>query len=315
MTGQRDLTTSEWFHIVQKGADGQDIFSAPSHRTVYTELVVEAFERFHIALHAFAWMTNHVHQLVHAPEGGLPEAMHRLGSRYALQYNGWTNRSGPLFTARYFSEPVTSDEQLAQTARYIHRNPMAIVGAAEIVGYPWSSLGELCGRRPIPDWLTTGVVTAGFDSASYERYVVTPQPCDRIGRGDLPPITPTSCEQIESAIASVVGRSIDDLRAPNGSVSDHARTLMITLAIDFRSSNSVALAERYGLGDPRSVRRTARRGRALATQSPAFAGLRDRVCVALDETALTRIVVPGDPGVGNHGGSWRPGQGELRRAG
>jgi putative transposase len=315
MTGQRDLTTSEWFHIVQKGADAQDIFSAPSHRAVYTELVVEAFERFRIELHAYAWMTNHVHQLVHAPEGGLPEAMHRLGTRYASQYNGWTARTGPLFTARYFSEPVTSDEQLAQTARYIHRNPLPIVGSAGLVGYRWSSLGVLCGTRPVPDWLATGVVSAGFDAASYERYVMTPQPCDRIGQGGLPPITPTSCDQIESAIASVVGRSIDDLRSRNGKVNDPARTLMITLAVEFRADDSVALADRYGLSDPRSVRRTARRGRALATQSPAFASLRNRVCAALDGVAVEGIVVPGDPGAGNHDGSWRPGRGELRRAG
>ena len=315
MTGQRDLTTSEWFHLVQKGADGQDIFSASSHRSVYTELVAEAFERCRIELHAYAWMTNHVHQLVHAPEGGLSEAMHRLGTRYASLYNDWTDRSGPLFSARFFSEPVTSDEQLAQTARYIHRNPLPIVGSVGLVSYRWSSLGELCGRRPAPHWLTTGVVMAGFDAASYERYVVTAQPCDRMGQGVLPPITPTSCDQIESAVAAVVGRSTGDLRSPNGKVSDPARTLMITLAVDFRSSDTTALADRYGMSDPRSVRRAARRGRAMATQSPAFASLRDRVCAALDAVALQETVVPGDPGARNQGGSGGPGRGELRRAG
>ena len=316
MTRQRDLTSSDWFHIVHKGADAQDIFSATSHRTVFEELADDAFGRFRIELHAYAWMTNHTHQLVHAPHGGVSEAMHRLGSRYATLYNEWTDRSGPLFTARYLSVPITSDAQLAQSARYIHRNPLAIVGTAGLVGYRWSSLGPLCDRRPAPAWLATGVVTSGFDSASYERYVLTPQPSDRIGGADLPPCTPTACDDIESAIAAVVGRSVDDLCGSNGKVCDDARTLMITLAVECRTAATATLADRYGLSDPRSVRRVARRGRALASQSPAFAALRDRVLARLDDAPVwQRVVVPGDPGVGTRGGSGRPGLGELRRAG
>ncbi len=315
MSRRRDLESSEWFHIVHKGADGQDIFSAVSHRTVFEEFTADAFERSGIELHAYAWMTNHVHKLVRVPHGGLPEAMQRLGMRYASVYNGWTDRSGPLFTARYFSEPITSDAQLAQTARYIHRNPLPIVGAAGLMGYRWSSLAALCDRRPAPDWLTKGPVTNEFDGDLYERYVLSPQPCDRIARGKLPPITPTSCVEIESAIAAVVGRSIEDLRSVNGTVSDHARTLMIALAVDFRAAESAALADRYGLSDLRSVRRTARRGRALATQSPMFASLRDQVIARLDGVAREEIVVPAALGTGDHAGSRCPGQGGLRRAG
>jgi REP element-mobilizing transposase RayT len=307
MTRQRDLTSSEWFHLVQKGADAQDIFSAASHRSAYEELVDESFRRFGIELHAYAWMTNHTHQLVHAPHGGLPEAMHRLGTRYATLYNGWTNRSGPLFTARYLSVPISSDAQLAQVARYIHRNPLAIVGTQRLADYRWSSLGALCGRHSVPDWLATGVVMSGFDTDSYERYVLTPQSGDRIGHGDLPPSTPTGCDEIEAAVAAIVGRSADDLRRSPGTVRDDARILMITLAVECRAAVSTALAERYGLSDPRSVRRAARRGRALASQSPAFAALRNRVLAQLDHAAAAnRSLVPPDPGAGNRQ--------ELRRA-
>jgi REP element-mobilizing transposase RayT len=300
MTRQRDLTSSDWFHLVQKGADAQDIFSAASHRTVYEELIGDAFGPVGIELHAYAWMTNHTHQLVHAPNGGLPEAMQRLGSRYAALYNGWTDRSGPLFTARYLSVPVTSDAQLAQTARYIHRNPLAIVGTAGLVDYRWSSLGALCGRRPAPDWLATGFVMSGFDTDAYERYVLTPQSSDRIGPGDLPPSCPTGCDEIEAAVAAVAGGSIDDSRRPSGTVRNDARILMITLAVECRAAETAALAERYGLSDPRSVRRVARRGRVLASQSPAFNALRGRVLAQLDRAAAADpSSVPRDPGSGD----------------
>jgi REP element-mobilizing transposase RayT len=316
MTRQRDLTSAEWFHLIHKGADAQDMFSAPSHRDAFEEFADDAFRRHRVELHAYAWMTNHTHQLVRAPHGGLPEAMQRLGSRYAAAYNGWTDRSGPLLTARYLSVPVTSDAQLAQTARYIHRNPLAIVEPSQLVNYPWSSFGALCGRRSVPAWLATGVVMSGFDERSYERYVLAPQPGDRVANGRLPPSTPTTCEAIEAAVAAVVGRPVDDLRPSNGKVRDDARTLMITIAVQCRAAGTVALAERYELGDPRSVRRVARRGRALATQSIAFAAMRDRVFALLDDTpSRGRTVVPWDPGSGNQGGSGRPGLGELRAAG
>jgi putative transposase len=316
MSRRRDLESSEWFHIVQRGADRQDIFSAVSHRSAYEDCLVDAFERSGIELHAYAWMTNHTHQLVRVPDGGLPAAMHRLGTRYANLYNGWTERSGPLFTARYFSEPIRSDAQLVQTARYIHRNPLPIVGASGLVAYRWSSLGALCSQRQVPPWLTTGVVTAGFDAQSYERHVLAPQPGDRLGFGDLPPSTPTSCTEIEGAVAAATGRTVDNLRAPNGTTSDDARTLMITLAVEFRTSDSAELARRYGLGDPRSIRRIARRGRARATQSVEFARLRKLVLARLDHpNGAGEIAVPRDLGAGNRGGSRRPGRGELRWAG
>ncbi len=319
MTHHRDLISSEWFHVVQKGADAQDIFSASSHRTVYEEFLADSFTRFDVDLHAYAWMTNHTHLLTHAPHGGLPEAMHLLGSRYASMYNGWTNRTGPLFTARYFSEPVTSDAQLVQTARYIHRNPMPIVGAAGLSAYPWSSLGALIGRRPLPGWLKTGTVMSDADADSYERFVLTPQPSDRLPFGWLPPSMPTGCTEIESAVSAVVGRDVADLRSPRGTVSDEARMLMIMLAVDYRADTSSALAQRYGLSDLRSVRRIARRGRARAADSVAFASLRRRVVAVLD-AQLARVdtvdtVVPGDPGSGDRRGSRRPGLGELRAAG
>ena len=136
MTRQRDLTSSEWFHVVQKGADEQDIFSAASHRSVYEDLLDDAFRRSRIELHAYTWMTNHTHQLVHAPHGGVAEAMHRIGTRYASLYNGWTDRTGPLFTRgttacrslRTLSWPRRRDTYIAIRSRSSERSDSATTG-------------------------------------------------------------------------------------------------------------------------------------------------------------------------------------------
>jgi REP element-mobilizing transposase RayT len=144
----RDLTRSEWFHVYNRGADRQDIFSADGDWTLFEQLTAEAFERFAIELHAYALMTNHFHFLGRAGDGGLSEAMQRLCGRYGAAYNERTGRTGSLFTGRFQSVPITSDAQLTQTARYIHRNPLAIVPAAALDTYRWSSLGVLTGQAP-----------------------------------------------------------------------------------------------------------------------------------------------------------------------
>lgn len=281
MSKPRDLTQSQWFHIVNRGADRQDIFSANSQRTCYQELVGETVDRSGIEVHAYAWMTNHTHMLVNVGEGDLPGAMRWLFGRYAVLYNGWTDRSGPVFTSRYFSQPILSDAQLAQTARYIHRNPLAFVPDAALVTYPWSSLGALCGRRAAPRWLSTGIVTADFTERSYLDYVLAPQPSDRRPLGDLPALTPTATTEIEQAIVAVTGITPDALWASDLRPT-HARTLAVTLATEFRTATTPELARRYNVSDQRSVRRIARRGRTLATQSASFAHLRQRVITVLD---------------------------------
>jgi REP element-mobilizing transposase RayT len=130
----RDLTQSDWFHIVQRGADRQDIFTSDDDRFLYEKLVNEGFKRHRVELHAYALMSNHVHLLGRVLDGGsLSDAMHHLGGRYALAFNKATKRDGPLFSSRFHSTPVTSDAQLLQTSRYIHRNPLAFVPMRALV--------------------------------------------------------------------------------------------------------------------------------------------------------------------------------------
>jgi len=80
-------------------------------------------------------MTNHIHLLVHVPDGGLADAVHRFAGRYASAFNGWTERTGRLSDCRYFGEPITSNTQLTQTARHIHRNPLAFLPPGALISY------------------------------------------------------------------------------------------------------------------------------------------------------------------------------------
>ncbi len=275
----RDFSQSEWFHVFNRGADRQDIFSADRDRTLFESLQAEAFDRFDIGLHAYALMTNHVHQLVRAPNGGLSEAMQRLCGRYAAAYNERTERTGSLFTGRFRSVPITSEAQLIWSGRYIHRNPLDIVAPSALAAYRWSSLGFLLGRWPTPHWLATGTLLGEHtDPNDYLDYVLTSQPSDRLDNGVLPPLAPTTWDEIERAVASVMACSSRDVDHRSAELR---RTLAITIAVETRAVDAAALAELHGLSDACSARRIARRGRVLAAESASFSALRTGVLAKL----------------------------------
>ena len=50
-------------HIIQRGNNRQAIFGAEEDYTVFSETLAEAAERFDLKIHAYVWMTNHVHLL------------------------------------------------------------------------------------------------------------------------------------------------------------------------------------------------------------------------------------------------------------
>jgi REP element-mobilizing transposase RayT len=286
---QRDLSTSEWQHVVNRGADRQDIYSVDGDRLLFEELMAETFEPFDISVHGYALMTNHFHLLTHAPAGGLSEAMQQLCGRYGSAYNQRTARSGSLFTGRFGNVPITSDAQLAWTGRYIHRNPLAIVPPPALAAYRWSSLGVLLGRRPAPPWLVTGTLLTGWPSTDeYLSYVVDPQPSDRLAKGVLEPLVTTTCDQIDRAVAAVVAATDPVVFGRGHRADDVARMLCVMLAVETRSSDPERLAARHGLSSPSSVRRLARRGRVLATESPWFAALHGAVLDTLQTRPAVR---------------------------
>jgi REP element-mobilizing transposase RayT len=275
----RDLSTSEWQHVINRGSDRQDLFSIDGDRLLWEHLVGESFAHFDVELHAFVWMTNHVHMLTHCDDGDLSAAMQRLCFRYASAYNERTGRDGPLFTGRFRNEPILSDAQLHQTARYIHRNPLAMVPAAALDTYRWSSLGPLVGARAVPDWLSTGVV-GGPD---YLRYVLDPQPGDRVASGSFSP--GLSCDDVDVVVSAVTGVEIVRLRDGSDRRCAEVRALAVMLAVELRVATADELAVHYGLSDSRSIRRLARRGRVRVADSRTFARLRERTLSELDRAA------------------------------
>ena len=176
----RNLTASTWFHVVNRGADRQDIFLTDDDRVLFEALLGDAFERRQVRLHAYALMSNHFHLLLECPEGGLSETVQLLCGRYGAAYNQRSGRAPVRCSGRgsiRCRSWTTRSSWPPLATSTATRLPSCRRGALD--SYRWSSLSALVRRRPMPTWLSDGVVlTSTDDPHEYTRFVLDPQPSD-----------------------------------------------------------------------------------------------------------------------------------------
>jgi putative transposase len=158
-------------HIIQRGNNRQVIFAGEADYRFFRDALVEAAARHELAIHAYVWMTNHVHLLATpAREDSISKTFQSVGRRYVQYFNYSYKRSGTLWEGRYRATVVDSERYLLTLMRYIELNPVRAGMAAAPQDYPWSSyrrnaLGE---GGPNADWLTAHeeYVRLGLDDAA-----------------------------------------------------------------------------------------------------------------------------------------------------
>ena len=144
-------------HIIQRGNNRQVIFAADADYLFFRDALVEAATEFGLAIHAYVWMTNHIHLLATPNHGdGISKVLQSVGRRYVQYFNQTYRRSGTLWEGRYRATVVDRERYLLAVIRYIELNPVRAGMVTEPGAYPWSSyrrhaLGE---SGPNADWLT-----------------------------------------------------------------------------------------------------------------------------------------------------------------
>ena len=93
-----------------------------------------------MAIHAYVFMTNHVHLLLTPDDQcGVSNAMHSAARRYAGYYNNRYQRTGTLWEGRFHAAVVADDRYLLACHRYIDMNPVRAGLVDRPESYPWSS--------------------------------------------------------------------------------------------------------------------------------------------------------------------------------
>ena len=142
------------YHVTLRGNHRQDIFFTPDDRSLLTRIMTEIIVACGVQLHAYCYMTNHVHALLRVSDTPLSRVMLLVAGRYARTVQARLQTTGHLFEKRYHALLVDADEYLLTLLRYIHLNPVRARLVSSPDEYPWSSHHVYAGRRAEP-WVTT----------------------------------------------------------------------------------------------------------------------------------------------------------------
>ena len=127
-------------HLIQRGNNRQACFCCEEDFIAYAGWLREYSVKHQVKIHAWVFMTNHVHLLA-TPEtdDGISRMMQSLGRMYVRYFNRAYRRSGTLWEGRYKSCLVQSDGYLLECYRYIELNPVRANMVEKPAEYYWSS--------------------------------------------------------------------------------------------------------------------------------------------------------------------------------
>ena len=127
-------------HVIQRGVNRQICFASEEDLAAYAYWLLESSNKYDVAVHAWVFMTNHVHLLV-TPSSldGISKMMQMLGRYYVRYFNHSYKRTGTLWEGRFKSCAVEAEKYLLSCYRYIELNPVR-AGMVDLPSeYKWSS--------------------------------------------------------------------------------------------------------------------------------------------------------------------------------
>lgn len=152
-----------FYHVTLRGNHQQDIFVAESDRNLLNVIVARAIEKFGARIHAYCWMTNHLHFLMQVGTEPLAGPMRQIAAEFARAMQLKLETTGHYFERRYHATLVDADAYLLELLRYIHLNPVRAGLVDSPARYRWSSHATYVGRRVEP-WVVTDFALRMFSS-------------------------------------------------------------------------------------------------------------------------------------------------------
>jgi putative transposase len=143
-----------FYHVTLRGNHRENIFSVDSDRLLLNTIVELALAKHAARIHAYCWMTNHLHMLIQVGVDPLANLIRRIASGYAKAFQANRQTTGHLFENRYHSVLVDTDSYLLEHIRYIHLNPVRAKLGPRVHLYRWSSHHIYSGMN-VDRWVTT----------------------------------------------------------------------------------------------------------------------------------------------------------------
>ncbi len=135
-------------HVIQRGHNGQAVFTRPSDYQLMLDLLLEYSRQFGVAVQAYVLLPNQFHLLLSPQTAtGLPNLLQAVGRRYVRYFNDQQGRSGTLWDGRYRCTVLQPERFLLPCMVTMDQQPQRADLAAAAADYAWSSHGHYIGRR------------------------------------------------------------------------------------------------------------------------------------------------------------------------
>lgn len=127
-------------HIIQRGNNRNDCFYEDSDKGRYFLLLKAAADSFDLRVHAWVFMSNHVHLLVTPIESdSVSRMMQSVDREYVRYFNRKYSRTGTLWDGRFKSCLVQTERYFLICQRYIELNPVRAGIVDEPASFHWST--------------------------------------------------------------------------------------------------------------------------------------------------------------------------------
>lgn len=142
-----------WYHIMNRGKNGESIFLEEADRITFIDLLKETASMWNMKIVAYCLMSNHYHLLIQTPDANISRCMRHINGLYTQYFNRAYKKDGPLFRGRYKAIIVDADSYLLQLLRYIHKNPLRAGVVKEIKKFFWSSHNAYLSNKIQYNWI------------------------------------------------------------------------------------------------------------------------------------------------------------------
>lgn len=141
----RKVSTNGIQHLVVQGRHGLDLFHRDEDKKKYLSIVTRLCQERGVKLYAYCIMDNHLHMVM---QEGRKESGSDISSLIRCahaEFSVYFRRKHPeeegleIFRDRFRSQLLEGEQQLLQTVRFIHQEPVRNKIALSMEEYPWSS--------------------------------------------------------------------------------------------------------------------------------------------------------------------------------
>lgn len=134
----RSALPDGYFHVYGRSTFGGVVFGDGEDRDVYVHGIRVCERRYRWLVHAFALLSTHYHIVIESTRAALSAGMQRLNGGYGRYVNTRYDRFGHVFSERFRSRVIDSEEYLYDACAYVLQNPVRAGLCDRPEDWPWS---------------------------------------------------------------------------------------------------------------------------------------------------------------------------------